>query len=160
MKTFQSVALDAQYYLGLRCIGAWILAGGLSMQEWLLGALLILAVAWLLLKLRQNKADVAAESNPARKKDTGAYHAVSIKYSESACAAAKEMTGRRFLSSAAPRLPLPDCDSLECRCAFLHHNDRRKGRDRRSPFAPSGFAGASGSYEQERRERVDRRKSD
>ena len=60
--------------------------------------------------------------------------------------------------SAAPRLPLPDCDAAECRCLFVHHDDRRSGKDRRSPFAPAGLAGGTGSFQKERRERSDRRK--
>jgi hypothetical protein len=57
-------------------------------------------------------------------------------------------------------LPLPDCDALECRCRFIHHKDRRAGRDRRSPFGPGGIGGHTGRYEQEQRKGTDRRKSD
>ena len=56
------------------------------------------------------------------------------KFTGNACTAAREMEGRRFLSSAAPRLPLPDCDVLDCGCKFAHHPDRRAKQDRRSPF--------------------------
>lgn len=127
------------------------------MQEWMLGALLILAITWLVVRIRHNKEIMKAESSPAPQ-DHGTFHAVSIKYSESACDAAKAMTGRRFLSNAAPRLPLPECDFLQCRCKFTHHDDRRTGRDRRSPFAPGGQTGATGSFVRERREKTDRRK--
>ena len=129
------------------------------MYELLLGGLLILTVAWLIVRIRQNREAEKAESRPARS-NTGEYHAVAIKYSENACDAAKAMTGRRFLSNAAPRLPLPECDFLECRCQFAHYKDRRAGRDRRSPFATSGAGGATGSYARERRERTDRRKQE
>lgn len=129
------------------------------MQELLLGVLLILTVGWLIVRIRQNKAAEKAESRPSIK-DDGQYHAVAIKYSENACDAAKAMTGRRFLSSAAPRLPLPECDFLECRCQFAHHDDRRAPRDRRSPFAAGRVAGATGSFEKERREKSDRRQQD
>ncbi len=127
------------------------------MQELMLGALLVLAIAWLVVRIRRNKAATIAESRPVTK-DSGAFHAVAIKYSENACDAAKAMTGRRFLSNAAPHLPLPECDFPECRCKFAHYDDRRKGRDRRSPFAPGGTTGATGSFERERREKTDRRK--
>jgi hypothetical protein len=131
------------------------------MQESLLVAALVLAVIWLALRIRRNKLDVAAESRSPRtstSSKTGAYHAVAITYSESACDAAKAMTGRRFLSSAAPRLPLPDCDALECRCQFSHHDDRRSGQDRRNPFSPGNFGSGTGTYERERRDRHERRK--
>lgn len=127
------------------------------MQELLLGVLLVLTVAWLVLRIRRNKAEAIAESRP-EPKTSGTYSAVAISYSENACDAAKAMTGRRFLASAAPRLPLPECNFLECRCKFAHYDDRRSGGDRRTPFAPAGAPGGTGSYERERRQREDRRK--
>ncbi|HNP65171.1 MAG TPA: hypothetical protein PKH39_14635 [Woeseiaceae bacterium] len=129
------------------------------MYELLLGSLLVLTIAWLVLRLRRNKAEVEAEKKP-KAQVRGAYHAVAIKYSENACDAAKAMTGRRFLSTAAPRLPLPECDYIDCRCQFAHYPDRRTGRDRRSPFAPANPSGATGSFKRERRSRTDRRKPD
>lgn len=131
------------------------------MQELLLGVLLLLAVAWLIVRIRSNKQDTSTSSASTKKKKSTAYHAVSIKYSENACDAAKAMTGRRFLATAAPRLPLPECDALECRCKFTHHDDRRTGRDRRSPFGAKHYSGdGTGSHEKERRESRDRRKSE
>jgi hypothetical protein len=126
-------------------------------QEMLLGALLILAVAWLVLRIRQNKAIEQLQST-RKPRDSGKFHAVAIKYSEDACDAAKALTGRRFLSSAAPRLPLPECDFPNCSCQFAHFNDRRAGRDRRSPFAPAASTGTTGVHSQERRDRTDRRR--
>lgn len=130
------------------------------MYEVLLGILLILAIAWLVIRIRGNKSTGAKNSNKPAAKVRGAYHAVAIKYSENACDAAKAMTGRRFLSSAAPRLPLPECDYTDCRCQFAHYDDRRAGRDRRSPFAPAGPTGNSGSYQKDRRQKQDRRKGE
>lgn len=116
----------------------------------------LLLVVWLL--LRRRNAVGKKETPPAPSKPVNtAYHAVSIRFGELACAAAREMSGRRFLSSAAPRLPLADCDATECSCKFVHHNDRRAGKDRRSPFATGGFGGGTGSFQQERRDRNDRR---
>ena len=88
------------------------------------------------------------------------FHAVSLKATGNACDAAKAMMGRRFLSAAAPKLPLPECDVLECRCRFTHHKDRRSGKDRRSPFGAGSFGGGTGSHERERRENVGRREED
>ena len=127
------------------------------MHEGMLGVLLVLAIAWLVVRIRRGTTEQKAEQEPARQ--TGQFHAVAIKYSENACNAAKAMTGRRFLANAAPRLPLPDCDFDNCRCQFAHYEDRRSGRDRRSPFAPAGSAGSTGSYSRERRARGDRRKT-
>lgn len=130
------------------------------MQLTLLGIVLVLLIVWLYLRQRRYKAEAHA---PPPRTDSAmtAYHAVSIKFEANACDAAKAMTGRRFLASAAPRLPLPDCNVLECRCRFAHHDDRRTGKDRRSPFGARGYSpSGSGSFEQERREGAGRRKDD
>lgn len=126
------------------------------MQEALLGVLLLLAIAWLVIRIRQNKAldEIKSTRKP---KDSGKFHAVAIKYSEYACDAAKALTGRRFLSNAAPRLPLPECDYPDCNCRFAHFSDRRTNKDRRNPFGPATATGNTGVHEQERRERNDRR---
>lgn len=101
---------------------------------------------------KKTRSRVAVKSTP--------YHAVSIKFAPNACASAKAMDGKRFLSGAAPRLPLPECDVLDCKCRFVHHADRRTGDDRRSTF-PHGFGNAdTGNYEQERRKRRERRTDD
>lgn len=127
------------------------------MSELLLGALLVLTVVWLVVRIRQNKAAAKTEATP-KTDQYGEFHSVAIKYSENACDAAKAMTGRRFLASAAPCLPLPECDFLQCRCIFAHYDDRRTGRDRRSPFVPGNATGMTGRHETERRQRTDRRK--
>ena len=129
------------------------------MQLKLLVIAVVLLVIWLYLR-RRNQAAQQQESEVPEDAGATAYHAVSIKFDANACQAAKAMSGRRFLSNAAPRLPLPECDVLDCRCRFAHHDDRRSGKDRRSPFAAAGFGGGTGSYEQERRESVGRRRND
>lgn len=128
------------------------------MQLTLLASAVVLLVLWLFVRRRGRLRKASEPAQPAATENT-AYHAVSIKFAANACDAAKEMSGRRFLSSAAPRLPLPECNALECRCRFAHHKDRRSSQDRRSPFAAAGYSGGTGSYEQERRENRDRRKS-
>jgi hypothetical protein len=70
---------------------------------------------------------------------------------------ANEIAGRRFLASEAPNLPLPGCNATECDCHFIHHNDRRTGKDRRSPFTSGGIAAATGTFSGERRKGEDRR---
>jgi hypothetical protein len=124
--------------------------------------LLLVALLGIFLFLRSKSKVEQTRPEPIRRpgaKPTQ-YHAVSIKHEVSACGAAKEMAGRRFLSGAAPQLPLPDCDAIECNCRFRHHDDRRSSKDRRSPFSAAGFSAATGTYEQEKREGSDRRKSD
>ncbi len=54
------------------------------------------------------------------------YHAVSIVARPPGCSAAVALRDRRFLSSAAPKLPLPGCSRQgACKCVFEHHADRR-----------------------------------
>ncbi len=130
------------------------------MQLTLLGIVLALLVVWLYLRHRA-RATAAAEAAAATESGNTTYHAVSIRFEANACRYAKELSGRRFLARAAPRLPLPGCNALECRCRFSHHDDRRSGKDRRSPFAARGFGpSGSGSFEKERRQGAGRRQSD
>ena len=121
----------------------------------------LLVAVFVLLRMRSRLAETAAEqpTRTSRRKNT-TYHAVSITFEENACMAAREMAGRRFLATAAPRLPLPDCDVLECRCRFAHHDDRRSGKDRRTPFGPAGRLSATGKFEEEQRTGRDRRESE
>ena len=120
----------------------------------------LLAAFWWLLRKRRETTEEEAKPSSERPGISTAYHAVSIKLAGNACTAAKEMSGRRFLANAAPRLPLPGCDVLECKCRFSHHSDRRSRKDRRSPFS-SGIGGSgTGAYETEKREGRDRRRSD
>jgi hypothetical protein len=125
----------------------------------LLAALILVAslAVWLMFRRRQAGKSTAQKAVTRARSTTATYHAVSIKFSSSACSAARDLEGRRFLSSAAPKLPLADCDVLECKCRFVHHKDRRAGKDRRSPFAPTGFSSTTGSHQVEQREGNDRR---
>ena len=121
--------------------------------------LLLLSIWWLLRKRRQSAAESQAPVIRSRSKKT-AYHAVSIRFPQDACNAAKAMAGRRFLATAAPKLPLADCDATACQCQFVHHDDRRSGKDRRTPFSPTQTIVGTGSYQVEKRKGGDRRKSD
>jgi hypothetical protein len=131
------------------------------MKELLLVLALLLSIAWLVVRVLRERAEQNAAQAPTSisANETSAFHAVSLKYSSSACDAAKAMTGRRFLSAAAPKLPLPQCDATECRCSFAHHADRRSGKDRRSPFNPATYAGGTSTFRIERRDTRDRRRS-
>lgn len=128
------------------------------MKELLLVLALLLSVGWLVARIRRGAGESETASSSRQLDNKSAFHAVSLKYSSSACDAAKAMTGRRFLSSEAPKLPLPGCDAPECRCGFAHHSDRRSGTDRRNPFAAGGYAGSTSMQRIERRSKEDRRR--
>ena len=61
------------------------------------------------------------------------YHCVAIHHQDGACAAAKRLSGQRFLSKEAPSIPLPACDAASCHCRYLHFADRRQNGERRNP---------------------------
>lgn len=120
--------------------------------------LILLAALWWLFRLRRQPTAEDAKSNELKKGTNSQYHSVSIRVGQRACKSAKEMVGRRFLATAAPKLPLPGCELIDCECKFLHHQDRRANRDRRSPFAAGRIGGATGAFESEQREGSDRRR--
>jgi hypothetical protein len=70
------------------------------------------------------------------------WSAVSISCTSAGCAAAQALKGQRFLSEAAPRLPLAECTSpAACACVYRKHPDRRAGPRRESEA--SGIRSAS-----------------
>lgn len=117
-----------------------------------------LLIAWYFYRQGLDKPEERKERriSPALR-NSSKYHAVSVKPGTYACSAANNIAGERFLASQAPSLPLPDCDASECECHFVHHNDRRTGKDRRSPFTSGGMAAATGTFSGERRKGDDRR---
>ena len=120
-----------------------------------------LLLVWLFIR-RQQRLATKTDTKPVTRvgQKSTAFHAVSIKFGDHACTAAHELEGRRFLSTAAPRLPLSECDVLDCGCRFVHHKDRRTVKDRRSPFGPGGIGGGTGKYAQEQRQGKDRRNNE
>ena len=68
------------------------------------------------------------------------WRAVSVIPAGTACEAALQLRGRRFLTRDAPRLPLPQCDRQnQCQCKYQHLPDRRGGPRREDD---SGFGSA------------------
>jgi len=123
-------------------------------------ALIILVGALIYMRRKPDGATQRPQmERPAAASATSKFHAVSIKFGSNACQAAQEMEGKRFLSGAAPKIPLPDCDVLECKCRFVHHKDRRSSDDRRSPFG-QGMASPTGTHPKEQRQGQDRRNED
>ena len=84
---------------------------------------------------RRSKAKSASTNKHSTKtiKKEPSFRAVSIQICPQACAAAKKLRDKRFLSGQAPMLPLADCNVKDCKCKFVHHKDRRSHEDRRFP---------------------------
>ncbi|WP_439100913.1 hypothetical protein [Congregibacter sp.] len=73
---------------------------------------------------RDNHADKSRAQAPR-----APYAAVSVKPCPNSCAMAFETSNVRYLTSAAPSLPLEGCNSPGCQCSFRQHQDRRCNRD-------------------------------
>jgi hypothetical protein len=66
------------------------------------------------------------------------YHAVQITPPPgNGCKAVQDCGAKRFLSSEAPTLPLPGCDAAQCKCRYVHRDDRRAGPRRAADVAIS-----------------------
>jgi hypothetical protein len=104
-----------------------------------------------ILGLTRNTADTPQIS---RARDP--FHAVSIVPGEHSCASARRLSGQRFLSVEAPKLPLSDCDATSCKCHYRHHADRRAGPRRVNDF----FMRTASWSGQERRVSLGRRQDD
>jgi hypothetical protein len=89
---------------------------------------------WLL--RRRIDAQVRSSGRPVEHRRIGnPYHAVSLEPGPRACQAVREMEGKRYLSTSAPKLPLEDCAAPHaCQCRYNHHSDRRAKQDRRVQF--------------------------
>ncbi len=128
----------------------------------LVALVVVLMLLWYLLMRRSARSGAKEQPQLDRLPSHagGEFHAVSIKFDADACLHAKALQGRRFLAREAPDLPLANCDADTCSCRFVHHEDRRSGKDRRSPFGSAGMGAVTGRFEQERRQGGDRRKHD
>jgi hypothetical protein len=84
------------------------------------------------------------------------FQAVEVRRGISACQAAIDLEGQRFLASESPTLPLPDCDLSKCECRFKKFSDRRTAGDRR--FCDDHHSGFAGALRKDRRNRRERRR--
>ena len=92
----------------------------------------------------------------AQKHDTPPpYRAVSLFCEWELCSQSVAIENTRFLLDKVPQLPLTQCNADICVCRYVHHADRRIGRDRREVV--TGFGEDEGPG---RRGLRGRRKSD
>ena len=88
----------------------------------------------------------------------GKYHCVTVAYSDAACKAVKELSGKRILSSEAPIFPLSSCDSEHCDCRFQHHEERRE-EERRDAYHRTFDEISESTITMKPRSKTDRRNS-
>ena len=122
----------------------------MSLSITIVGIVFLGLVLFFILRKGASRDQRPAAVRPTKAGASTTFHAVSIKFASSACSAAKSLEGKRFLSGAAPQIPLPDCDVLECKCRFAHYSDRRESDDRRNPYR-AGIAGETGKHNVEQR---------
>ena len=80
-------------------------------------------------------------SKAAKAAMTSRYRGVEvIPEGSSCCNSAREVVGKRFLSTEVPQLPLPDCDRAICNCRYELFADRRRSH-REDPQLMSEGAG-------------------
>ena len=113
--------------------------------------LLITCVLARLFSASENKTERdGGHDRRAGHRESGAFHAVSIRPSGESCASIHAMKMQRFLSEEAPTLPLESCCAAECQCKYVHHVDRRSdSRDRR--FGSANSANESEFWSQRNR---------
>ena len=110
-------------------------------------------VLWLRHAARQKN---ALSARVARRDAPSRYRCVEVCAGVHACKAAHQLGHVRYLSSAAPGLPVAGCTEQQCACRYIHHEDRRQD-DRRNPYGQ--WANLPPAMVGERRSRTDRRTS-
>lgn len=125
-------------------------------------ALLIVAMIMTLLRYsgrgeRRSTSLPAARRGATSIRQRTRWRAVKVAPGLIACDAAEKLSGRVFLASESPHLPLGNCAQANCQCKYVHLDDRRSGGDRRIDL------GSLGAYlpqdQSERRRGADRRAS-
>jgi hypothetical protein len=118
--------------------------------------LIVIAVIGVLIAMRRTPAKKLLAANVQTGLPANPYHCVAIHHRDGACVAVERLSGQRFLSKDAPPLPLPACNAPECRCRYVHFDDRRQGDERRNPHPMLAHIG--GYQGRERRAGEERRR--
>jgi len=137
----------------------WALAGPIHLAEDqtmsiapFLVVVLLAIVGWLWWTRRQAQTRRASSENQAPQP----YRCVAIRPGQEACPTVRNLAGRRFLTQAAPLLPLDDCTAAGCGCRYDHFADRREHERRRSHALMRGLTPHAGNTDH--RSGRDRRK--
>ncbi|MDH3388909.1 MAG: hypothetical protein OEN02_13495 [Gammaproteobacteria bacterium] len=126
-------------------------------------AIVVVAVVFLLTSLfrksrRSRPSKLARKPISEAEKLSMQWRAVKIAPGLVCCDAVSELTDQVFLSRLSPTLPLESCTEKDCRCKYIHLEDRRRGGDRRVELGDLGaYLPVSKS---ERRRQTDRREAE
>lgn len=108
-------------------------------------ALAIVAVAILFVVSRRSGKSARSKhtkSTPStagqKERSTTQWRAVKIAPGLLCCDAVGKLAGQVFLSTESPLLPLEGCSEDDCRCKYVHLEDRRSGGDRRIKLGELG----------------------
>ena len=82
-------------------------------------------------RARRVRKKAAGSSAPNRDAESAKWRSVKIAPGLMSCDYANILAGKVFLAREAPPLPLANCGETECRCKYIHLQDRRSGGDRR-----------------------------
>jgi hypothetical protein len=89
-------------------------------------------------RMRPKSAQSKTSSSSRRDRSSTQWRAVEIAPGLMSCDAAGKLAGKVFLASESPRLPLDGCIEKDCRCKYVHLQDRRDGGDRRIELGDFG----------------------
>lgn len=108
--------------------------------------------------VRPKRSQLSTSSAGRMDRSSTQWRAVKIAPGLMSCDAAGKLADKVFLSSESPRLPLDGCTEEDCRCKYVHLEDRRDGGDRRIELGElSAFLPLS---QVERRQMSGRRRED
>ena len=101
------------------------------------GIVLVVALVLVLWWFHSRNPERGASVGLRRGGETTAMHCVEVRHRGRVCEQVRRIEHVRFLPDEAPRLPLRGCTARNCRCHYVHHDDRREA-ERRNPYGRAG----------------------
>ncbi|MCG6889265.1 MAG: hypothetical protein LJE92_06720 [Gammaproteobacteria bacterium] len=89
-------------------------------------------------RIKPKRAQSTTSSSRQGDRSSTQWRAVKIAPGLFSCDAAGKLAGKVFLSRESPQLPLDGCLEKDCRCKYVHLEDRRDGGDRRYELGDFG----------------------
>lgn len=89
-------------------------------------------------RIRSKRSRSKTSSASQRDRSSTQWRAVKIAPGLISCDAAGKLADKIFLSMESPQLPLEGCPEKDCRCKYVHLDDRRDGGDRRIELGDLG----------------------